>query len=336
MDLNPAELVHIRRLWGGLRLFRTEVVSEPASGFNAEKGPLLPRRRTRITTALDDAQMNRFVLSWASNISPVFRTLGPDTTPDTVSAAYQLPAMFTLLTYIMDSWSPISTGPAQALVQVSKINARIWNLDCGAYCAVGEALVATMLDRLGRRVFCPDMEACMIRFYSLVTSVMVQCAGDPVSAFLAEPVTFGHAHNLSFSEQSTLMSRLSLQHSRDDSSFTSADHLSVSTFAMDSKHNQTTSKSPSSPSSAGNPPSPKSKPSLHRAQVNPIVGPIVELDEEDTSFDLLNSFAGSGSEKIKPPKTAKKNKYGPSKGKAPALVGWNHPSTKKQEDCTIT
>ena len=64
---------------------------------------------------------------------------------------------------------------------------------------------------------------------------------------------------------------------------------------------------------------------------------IDEDSDEDTSYDLLNSFVPETTNisKSKSAKKIKKNKYGPTKGKPPALVGWNHPK-KQSDDCVIS
>lgn len=305
MDFTSSEIIHLRRLWSSLRLFKAETVKPDQ--INSHNRPLLSCKTTRSSKAIDDFKLDAFIKIWSTHVvdmeaprfseSSLFRDKS-----DMVVTKFQLVSLFKLLTFMLDNLTHPSITSTDALVQVSKVNSRIWNLEKSAYILVGEALTSTILDILGRNVFTPEIEIIWLRFYSTVASSLVYYAKDPASTFL--PETHPTVHKLSISEQSTITSRLSLLHSRDDSSsFTSVEQSSLATYAMDT-----------------------SKPTV-----------IDEDTDEDTSYDLLNSFVPETTQNSKPrsSKKSRKSKYGPTKGKPPALVGWNHPK-KQSDDCVIS
>ncbi|EDK41180.2 hypothetical protein PGUG_05278 [Meyerozyma guilliermondii ATCC 6260] len=305
MDFTSGEIIHLRRLWSSLRLFKTETVKPDQ--IKSHNRPLSSCKTTRNTKTIDDIKADAFIKMWSTHVVDMETPRFSESSSlldksDAVITKFQLVSMFKLLTFMLDNLTQPSITSMDVLVQVSKVNARIWNLEESAYILVGEALTSTILDILGRNVFTTEIEIIWLRFYSTVASSLVYYAKDPASTFV--PETHPHVHKLSISEQSTITSRLSLSHSRDDSSsFTSVEQSSIATYTMGT-----------------------SKPTV-----------IDEDSDEDTSYDLLNSFVPETTNisKSKSAKKIKKNKYGPTKGKPPALVGWNHPK-KQSDDCVIS
>ncbi|RLV82815.1 hypothetical protein JA9_003914 [Meyerozyma sp. JA9] len=297
MDFTSGEIVLLRRLWSSLRLFKTE----PGKPDHHTR-PLVSSRNTK---TIDDVKADAFIKIWATHVAEMDSPTFSETSllldkSDAVVTKFQLVSMFKLLSFMLENLTQPTITSMDVLVQVSKVNARMWNLEKSAYILVGEALTSSLLDILGRQVLTPEIEIIWLRFYSTVASSLVYYAEDPVSTFPTETP----AHKLSVSEQSTITSRLSLSHSRDDSSsLTSVEPSSAAPYAME-----------------------PSKPAV-----------IDEDTDEDAAYDMLNAFVpeASSSSKSKGSKKSKKNKYGPSKGKPPALVGWNHPK-KQSDDCVIT
>lgn len=308
MEFTSSEIIHLRNLWSSLRLFKTETVK--ADHINTHNRPVLNCKRTRSTTSIDDVKVDGFIQIWSAYLVDLEvstfcgnKTLALMDIANSDTNKYQLLSMFKLLTYMLDNLMLPSMSSMDAVVQVSKVNARIWNLETSAYNLIGEALVATILDILGRQVFTPELEITWLRFYCTVASNLVFHASDPASPLLSDDASV-HSHKPSLSEQSTLASRLSLLRSRDDTS-------SILSLEVNS--------------------------SVHIAQDTVSVSTAIDEDsEEDNSYDLINAFSQVTIKEKKPKRFArkKKSKYAPEQGSNPSLIG--RTTSRQSEDCTIT
>lgn len=165
-----------------------------------------------------------------------------------------------------------STAGSLAMESLSKKGSRVWDISADTYTEIGEALILTLLHTLGRECFTMEIEQMWISFYNSLANYLLSLAKDPV---------------LERSRSASVISLAESEHSK--SSSASSVHNSVS---IDDDIFST--KTVTSPATVERPSSEIT--SLYGGKNTPVfTDPFYDAtqdvyNQEDDSFDLLNSF----------------------------------------------
>lgn len=115
-----------------------------------------------------------------------------------------LPAMIRLISNIIYDLENVHNN-SSGLFGLGKICSRIWNFDVSHYTLIGEALVLTILEQVGRDQFSPQLELTWLKFYNKLSQLLQSEGEDP---FFDLPVLEETPRNR-FPSDSTTLSTIS-------------------------------------------------------------------------------------------------------------------------------
>lgn len=193
-------------------------------------GLLAPAEADRLRTAWDALNVQSFDFHYqlCGNIRRFEqRTASGDTVladPDiglddmrVVATTYQITEMVGLVGLVLATFSSIGSSGAGTVsymvTKVSKTNARMWGFSATHYVILGESLVATMVEMLGRTRFSTAVEICWIDFYNRLARIVLERGKDPSWAEIAASHTRSGSspgNRASFGDQLTVSLLLSL------------------------------------------------------------------------------------------------------------------------------
>lgn len=165
-----------------------------------------------------------------------------------------------------------STASSLAMESVSKKGSRVWDISADTYTEIGEALILALLHTLGRECFTTEMEHMWISFYNSLANSLLSLAEDPI----LEQSQFAFVSSAAESEHSRSSSASSVHNSVsiDDDIFSTKTVTSPATVERTSTEVTSLYGGKSTP-----------------VFTDPFYDATQDLyNQEDDSFDLLNSF----------------------------------------------
>lgn len=90
-----------------------------------------------------------------------------------------LPEFIRLISNIIYDLENIHNN-SSGLLGMGKICSRIWNFDTSDYNLIGEALVLTILEQIGRDHFSPELELTWLKFYNKLSQLLQSEGEDPL------------------------------------------------------------------------------------------------------------------------------------------------------------
>lgn len=144
---------------------------------------------------IDDERSKEFVFKWKSNLLQDI-SLSHDSEDGTYHNDFNdskfedtmldhLPELIRLISNIIYDLENISElenihNNSSGLLGMGKICSRIWNFDMNDYNVIGEALVLTILEQVGRDHFSPELELTWLKFYNKLSQLLQSEGEDPL------------------------------------------------------------------------------------------------------------------------------------------------------------
>lgn len=178
-----------------------------------------------------------------------------------VATTYQVTEMVNLVGLVLATFSSSGCSGAgtvsHMVAKTSKINSRLWGFGVKHYVILGESLVATMVEILGRSRFSTAIEVRWIDFYNRFASIVLERGRDPswsdIASFHTRSASLS-GNRASYGDQLTISLLLSLLANDDEVSVCTLAFLPLKPIPLDD------------------------------------VDSLNETTSDDDAFDLLNSF----------------------------------------------
>lgn len=186
LNMSGYEVSLIRELWDSLRLVGF-TGTNPRANESSEKR--IEKKRISVASVkMNEDQVNQFEFKLYSNMVQYLclhygrdgldnRKIETDKF-DIVRYDYQLAAILQLLSFIICNLGTLSCY-SSIILDLSHISSRIWNFDANHYNIVGEALVLTILEKVGRERFSPEVEFVWLKFYNRLATLLISQGQEP-------------------------------------------------------------------------------------------------------------------------------------------------------------
>lgn len=237
---------------------------------------------------------------------------------ETIKATYQTESMIQMLTFTIYNLMNITESWYSTITKFARINSRIWDIGQFQYTIIGESMILTIIEHLGRAKFPSDLEAVWLKFFNKLMNVLLYRSQE---LMFDTPIIHNyHTTHISPKHESNFLHQLKLNRSTNlNKLMTINDTFNSRIYSHNSQNSQDSMSSVNSISiSSGDdstrsgssvlslkledhetssistieqsPKKPERKMSSHSTLLNDSDIEYTSSSNEDESYDYLNSF----------------------------------------------